>query len=244
MLCTKIIFTNDKREAAEKLSAFMHRADIRHKMNEYPDTCELEADADDEKLYELCCEISQHISDNHIKKSIERFLDKCYACFNSDECKIICYNVLRRDCISEIPGRLYIYLKVNKSVNPFAFYRFMCTDISREVLESAGEEADRILSMNENSDFIELLKCFSHISPESVETVELSAHGPEIRIISCTPELADYNAEYGADEADVLSELVTLNPSHIVISGKEDFLKNDISAVITSVFEGRIEYRD
>lgn len=244
MLCTRIIFTNDKRETADKLSAFMRRVCICHEFNEYSDSCEIEAEPDDEKLYEMCCELSAHITDDYIKKNIEHFLDKNYACFNSDESKIICCNVLARDCVSELPGRLYVYIKVNKSVNPFAFYRFMCTDISREVLDAAAQEADKILTMNENSDFIELLKCYAGVSPESVDTVEIIAAGRGIRITACNPDTADYNAEFGLDEADILSELVTLNPKRILISGKDDFLRNDISAVITSVFEGRIEYLD
>ena len=49
--------------------------------------------------------------------------------------------------------------------------------------------------------------------------------------------------EYGYCDADVLAELVTMNPQKIEIKGKEEFLKTEIAGVITAVFEDRIYYK-
>lgn len=243
MLCTKIIFTNEGMSDIGNLSNFMKRSGIKHKTYDDKERTEVEADVDDEGLYELCCELSRYILDKCIKKAILKFLDIEYACFNSDECKIICCNVFRRDFVSELPGRIYIYLKINRSVNPYGFYHFMCRDISNEALRLASEEADRILAMNNNSDFIELLKCFSAVSMDSAESVELTCDNTGIHITSCSPHFGDCLTEYASDEADVLAELVTLNPKRIDVLGKDNFLRNDISAVITAVFEDRIQYK-
>jgi len=243
MLCTRIIFTDDIRSGVKLLSGFMRYLGIEHKTYDDEKCANIEAEADDEGLYAICCEISRYILDVCVKRSILKYLYRSYGCFNSDECKIICCNVFKRDFVSELPGRIYIYLKVNRSVNPFAFYHFMCRDIYKNAIDASSEEADRILAMNDNSDFVELLKCFSRVSMDSADFVELRCDSSGIHITSCQPDTMDDITEYASDEADVLAELVTLNPKRIDVLGKEDFLKNDISAVITAVFEDRIQYK-
>ncbi len=243
MLCTKIIFTNDNMTCAQRFSDFLHGDKIKHKVYSDEDSSEVEADSDDEGLYDICCEITNYVKEKSIKASVSRFLYRHYACFNSDESKIICSNVFKRDFISELPGRMYIYLKIRGSINPFAFYDFMCKDIDKKAKDAAVEEADRILAMNDNSDFIDLLKNFASFSMESFDKVELTADSTGLRITSCCPDEADVCTEYAADEEDILAELVTMNPKQIEILGKEEFLKNEISAVIIAVFEDRIQYK-
>jgi len=242
ILCTKIIFTNDTRSAAKELSGFMMQNGIKHRLADDDETTELTADTDDEGLYALCCHMGVMVFDICVKRAIRFFLDKRYACFNTDECNIICCNVLRREFVSELPGRMYIYLKVNQTINPVAFFRFMCRDISQDAMLAAEEEAEKLIGMNENSDFIELLKCFSSISDDSLDRVVLTADSRGVRITDFSPQKENMLTEYGCDESDILAELVTMNPKLIQIHGKEHFLNNEISSVITAVFEERIEY--
>ncbi len=242
MLCTKIIFSKEFSDVSKSLSDFMSRNKMHHKVYE-EDSSEIEADTDDEGLFAICCELARQITEKCVKPAVHRFLQRMYACFNSDESRIICSNVLNRDFLSELPGRLYIYVKVNKCVNPTAFYVFMCKDIAKEIKTSTEEEAEKILAMNDNCDFIELLRCFADVSMDSVEAVELVADSRGLHITGCYPENGSFMEEYSLDEADVLAELVTMNPKKIHVSGKEEFLKNDISAVITAVFDGRIQYK-
>lgn len=242
MLCTKIIFTNEANENAHCISDFMHKAGIDHRLNKSVDWVEVETDDDDEEIYSVCCELSRLIQEKSIKPTLIKFLQKDYACFNSDEIKIIICNVFQRDLFAELSGRIYVYLKAFGSINPFSFYLFMCKDIAKNATFATGEEADKILSMNENRDFIDLLKCFADIAHDSPDSVEITADRSGIRITACNPKNQNSNLEFG-DEADLLAELVTMNPKQIEVLGKEEFLKNDLSAVIAAVFEDRILYK-
>ncbi len=242
-MCTKIIFTDDTRSAARELSGFMTANGMKHKLIEDDETAELTSDTDDEALYSLCCHLGAVIFDICVKRTIRVFLDKRYACFNTDECNIICCNVLRRDFVSELPGRMYIYLKVNRKINPIAFFQFMCRDIASDAMLAAEEEAEKLISVNDNGEFIELLKCFSAISDDSLDRVVLTADSKGVRITDYYPQSNNTLVEYGCDESDILAELVTMNPKAIQIHGKEHFLNNEISSVITAVFKERIEYK-
>ncbi len=243
MLCTKIVFTNDNSVCAQIFSDSLNKGNIKHKVYSDENLSEVELDSDDEGLYEICCILTEYIKEKNIKQTVNRFLYKHYACFNEDERRIICNNIFRRDFISELAGRMYIYLKINKSINPFAYYNFMCRDIECLVVDSVGEEADKIIALNDNSDFVDLLKGFADVALESYDKVEITADNTGLRITSCTPEEQDVCTEYAMDEEDILAELVTMNPKHIEILGKEDFFKSEISAVITAVFEDRIQFK-
>ncbi len=241
MLCKRIVFTEDVCVGADRILDFARQSGIHHSVLKSDDSLEMETDADDGELYSICCELTQYISENYIKAQIMSFLHSGYNCFNADEYRVICTKVTQREFISELSGRMYVYLKVNGRINPHGFYRFMCRDISARVLTEAEEEAENIIAMNDNNDFIELLKYFSSVSPDSTDSVELSCDREGIRITSC--QNARNDTEYALEDADILAELVTLNPKSIQITGKDDFLKNDLYAVITAVFKDRIEYK-
>lgn len=241
MLCKRIVFTEDVRGGADRILDFAKQSGIHHSVLKSDDALEMETDADDGELYSICCELSKYVSENYIKTQIMSFLHRSYNCFNSDEYRVICTKVTEKEFISELSGRMYVYLKVNGMINPHGFYLFMCRDISERVLTEAETEAENIIAMNDNNDFVELLKYFSSVSPDSADSVELSCDRGGIRITSCPG--AHYDTEYAMEEADVLAELVTLNPKSIQITGKDDFLKNDLYAVITAVFKDRIEYK-
>ena len=225
MLCTKIIFAKEFSDVSKSISDFMNRNKMHHKVYDGEETSEIEADTDDEGLFAICCELARQITEKCVKPSVQRFLQRMYACFNSDENRIICSNVLKRDFLSELPGRLYIYVKANKCINPTACYDFMCKDIAKEIRNSTEEEAEKILALNDNCDFIELLRCFADVSMDSVETVELVADSSGLHITGCYPQSGSFMEEYSLDEADVLAELVTMNPKKIHVSGKDEFLK-------------------
>ncbi len=241
MLCKRIVFTEDVCGCANRILDFARRNGIHHSVLKSDDSLELETEADDEELYSICCELTQYISENYINAQIISFLHSGYNCFNTDEYRIICTKITQREFISELSGRIYVYLKVNGTINPHGFYHFMCRDISAQVLTEAEEEAENIIAMNDNNDFIELLKYFLGVSPDCADRVELSCDREGIRITSC--QSARNDTEYALEDADVLAELVTLNPKSIQITGKDDFVKNDLYAVITAVFKDRIEYK-
>ncbi len=243
MLCTKIIFTNVSTEQLTGLAVYTKANHRKAKLCGNEEYAVLDINDDDESLYLICAYVSEHILGSIIKKSLSRMLSAYYNCFNTDELEHICINVLNRDFIKELPGRMYVYLKVNRCINPDGFYTFMCTDIRKASFEYAREEADKMLELNDRLDMIETLKYFSDMSMESAEKVILHA-GPEgIKITECIPFEEKTSAEFGAEETDVLAELVTLNPMKIEIYGKENFLKSEISSVIEAVFENRIEYK-
>ena len=241
MLCKRIVFTEDACGGADRILDFARQNGIHHSITKSHDTMEMDTDADDEELYSICCELTRYVTENFIKTQIMSFLHRNYNCFNLDEYRVICTRVTQKDFISELSGRMYVYLKVNGRINPYGFYRFMCRDILQQVLIETEEEAENIIALNDNNDFIELLKYFSSVSPDSAERVELSCDRGGIRITSCRSTHSD--TEYAMEEADVLAELVTLNPKSIQITGKDDFLKNELYEVITAVFKDRIEYK-
>lgn len=243
MLCIQFIFTKEYFSYGEQLARDAKCLEHTCGLSTYCDLVEVEADAEDEGLYELCCIVSEYIKGKCIQSSVKRFLLSNYACFNSDECAVICTGVSERKFVSDIPGRMYIYLKIWGSINPFSFYTFMCRDIDALVCEVASEEAEKMLLARDNGDFISLLKSFADVSMANSDFVELTADSRGLRITSCRPATNDGTVEYSAEEEDILARLVTLNPGRISICGKEDFLKNDLSAVITAIFEDRIQYR-
>ena len=81
------------------------------------------------------------------------------------------------------------------------------------------------------------------MSEESVSKVSVYASAGVLEIKECFPDKYNCNQEFADADSDVLAELITLNPKSIEIYGKDEFLKNDMSAVIKAVFEDRIEYR-
>jgi len=242
-LCTKIIFTNVKND-----SFFLGVKDYIknnipcHSIKGSEEKIEIELDADDEALYGVCVKLGEYVTYNIIKPKVNILLSS-YDCFNKDESHIIWTNVLKCQPICEISGRMYVYLKVNKSIHPLGFMAFMCKDTVKNALEYARDEADKILQLNDRLNMIDTLKYFSDMSLESVEKVVLTANSGNVRIVYGLPEERYKNGEYAMDQADVLAELVTMNPEHIEIHGKEEFLKTDISSVIEAVFENRIEYK-
>lgn len=241
MLCKRFVFTDDMMHCLSDIKEYARVNNIKSKIHVHESGFELETQEDDEKLYEICSFVSECVSERIVSKDISSFVNYNYDCFNSDECKIICRNALDRDIIDELPGRIYVFVKVNKEVNLWGFYRFMCKDMQDKCICVIEEEADKIIAVNDNSNFIELLKNFSGVSMEYTDSVELSCDISGIRIISSNPSVKD--AEFSTDDTDVLAELVSLNPRKIKVLGREEFLKNDLSAVITAVFNDRIEYR-
>ena len=244
MLCTKIVFTSDTKKYEHDISSFLTARNFKYKIHRHEDSTEVDTETDDEGLYDICCELSRYVEELSVRETVEVFLHCNYrGCFNSDETKLIYSNVCKKTFLKELPGRLYVYIRTQNTVNPFAFYTFMCKDIHSKVIDTAGNEADKLFTVNENTEFIELLKNFEVVSMESYDKVELVADNTGIRIASCFPEERDICTEYALDEEDILAELVTMNPKHIDIKGKEDFLNSEISTVITAVFEDRIHYK-
>ena len=244
MLCKRIVFTNDSGKIADEFINYIEKSDIHHKTHNEEDYREVVLKTDDERLYQVCLELSEKIKGIIVRQFIFNYLNRHYDCFNSDEKKVIALSVLKYEFFSELAGRTYIFLKVNKVINPVSFYNFMCRDIRTNTEKALCEEAEKILSVNDGTDFIEILKYFSKISPEEADTVELTADSTGVRISACFPGESISNLEeYGEEESDVLSDLVTLNPKHIEVYGREDFLKCDLAGVITAVFEERIEYK-
>lgn len=243
MLCSKIIFTREDIECSDRVSEFIKNKGLVCANRNQSDISEIEVEADDEELYGICRELTRYVRDKMIKSHVNKILAKEYACFNSDEKGIILANVFNSDFLGEIPGRMFVYLKINKRINPFAFYRFMCTDITNLIENATCAEADRILAVNDDADFVDLLKYFSQISAESSELIELTATEGEVRITDYGPGYGLNSTEYGYCDADVLAELVTMNPRKIEIKGKEEFLKTEIAGVITAVFQDRIYYK-
>ena len=246
MLCRKIIITNDKRDNAQMLIDFIKERNVFFEVNNGGDACAVNIDSDDEKLYEICCGISEYIMYSEIKPDIKRILEHEYSCFNRDEKEIICRSVFLSDELSELAGRIYIYLKCNKAINPSGFYRFMCRDYAEMVSELVSEESDKLISFNDTADFIQLLKYFASMSPICAERVDIVAYSNGIRIVNVVNAGADHRAEFADMDItnDVLSELVNLNPAKIVIHGKDYYLKNDLCTVISGVFGGRIAFCD
>lgn len=245
MLCTKIIITNDKRDNAQKLLDFIKNSNVFFEHSSIDGSCIVNVNADDEKLYEICCKISEYIMYTAVKADIKKTLDAEYSCFNNDEKELICSSVFMIDELSELTGRIYIYLKYNKAVNPLGFYRFMCRDIAEAVSEAVLIEADKIIGLNDTEDFIRLLRYFSSMSPFCAEKAELIADSAGIRILEVKNREENYGSEFASMELagdDVLSELVNLNPSSIVIHGKKFFDSDDMAEVINGVFGERITF--
>lgn len=243
MLCGKIIITNENRENVYLLSDLIKKQNIPFCADDLHETTVINISGGDDNLYALCRAAAEYITEVEIKRDIFRILEKHYSCFNGDEKEIICLAVLKCPFLNELPGRIYIYIKFNGSVNPNGFYRFLCTDIKKAVFEAVSEEADKLISLNDTEDFIQLLKYFASMSPMSTEKADIVAAADGIHLLSC-PE-ADYMCEIASLEApseDILSELVTLNPKKIVVHGRKFYEASELSAVINGVFGGRVTY--
>ena len=243
MLYTRFVFTKVGKKAIKRLQ---DKIDEKLVIPDSPDeyvTFDFEGDFEDEELYKICCNITSFIISEVINFTIKTSLLRTLGDFNNDEFRYVCNTIENKEFLKEIPGRMYVYVKMNQSVNPIGFYRFMCRDIDNKVCKSVSDEANCILEMNEKADMIETLKYFSDMSPECVNRVVITANCGRIEIKECIPPREDMYAEYSTAEADVLAELVTLNPRCIEIHGKDEFEKNEISSLIEAVFENRIEYR-
>lgn len=243
MLCTKIIFTNVEDELFFELADYIKSNTDDFDINAEDGIFLMEFNCTDKVLYEFCCIMFDKIFKPLARDSIRRSISQLYGCFNPDEIEMICQNTLKRDYTNEVPGRMYVYLKLNEEINPIGFYTFMCTDIKKYLLSVLQEEAERILELNDKLDMIETLKCFSEMSLENTQKVVLKATGYGLEIIECVPENLNFSSEYSLEESDVLAELVTLNPKIIEIYGKDEFAKNEMSSVIEAVFEDRIYYK-
>lgn len=243
MLYIRFVFTNAGKKAIKRLKDNKRLKDLGYELSFCHDRFEIHGDMNDEELYEMCCVVCDLAVREVICSSVRKALIKDLGDFNSDELEHVCNIVLSKDFVEEIPGRMYVYLKLNGCINPQGFYTFMCRDIDSEVNRCVRCEANKIMELTEQADMIETLKYFSDISPECVSKVVLFADSAGLKIKECIPPRDEALCEYSATETDVLAELVTLNPVCIEIHGKEDFLKNEISTVIEAVFENRIEYR-
>ena len=241
MLCTKIII-GDFMDLSCDVSVAFGGLEKELVLNLKEGYASIREDADDAQIFNICRVVSDVIYDSIIKKELKAFLYASYGCFTKDEYERILKRVWDRPFAKELPGRLYVYLKVHGRVNPVGFYRFMCKDLADTARIASTEEADRIIDMNDRNEMIETLKCFAGLSGESVSKVVLWAHRGKIEIKECIP-LGLSSAEFWEDDVDILAELVTLNPGVIEIHGREEFIQNEISTVIEAVFEDRIQYR-
>ncbi len=243
MLCTKIIFTNVEDELFFELADYIKNNTDDFDINTEDRAFSIAFNSNDKVLYEFCCIMFNKIFKPSAEISIRRRISQVYGCFNPDEIEMICQNTLNRDYTNEVPGRMYVYLKLNKEINPIGFYTFMCADIKKYLLSVLEEESEKIFELNDKLDMIETLKCFSELSLENTQKVVLKATGYGIEIIECVPDNFNFSVEYSLEESDVLAELVTLNPKVIEVYGKDEFEKNEMSSVIEAVFENRIYYK-
>jgi len=242
MLCGKIIITNENREDIQKLLNSLEKRSVFFGLKEKGEAVILNFNADDETVYEISCDVADYIAKTGITRDIYRYIEKQYSCFNRQEKEIICNSALNCREAEELAGRIYVFLKTEKNLNPDGFYRFMCTDITDAVLGSADEEAERLISLNEDRDFIEFLKCFASMSSANTEKVDLVAEKNSIKIVNAV-SVDDLGAEFGNLDTvpeDILSELVALNPVMIVVHGKDNYEKSEFSVIINEVFENRV----
>lgn len=244
MLCKKIIVANDNIGYEQKLIDFIKNSNVFFENEIKEKFFVLNISANDESLYEICCEISEYIKHTAIKEDVKKILEREFSCFNADEKSRICKSVFAAEELKELSGRIYVYLKFNKSVNPVGFYRFMCKDVAHCVENAVLREAEKMISINDTEEFIGMLRYFSAMSPVSTDIVELTADKNGLRI-SAVKGNGDCNTEFADLEIvteDILAELVTLNPSSIVVHGKEYFECDGMSSVILGVFGDRISY--
>lgn len=241
MLCKRIIFTNEN--VNPEFTDYIKNKCKSCKMTASGNEVEIDEECDDEELYNVCCALKKYILPSAMNNYVWRTLADSYSCFNRDERNLICSAVLSKDSVAEISGRMFVYLKVNPQMNPEGFLQFMCRDIIKQIVETTEDEADRLIEINDEFNMIETLKYFSDISPECVPRVVLNADSAGIKITNEAHGKGSCFAEYSADDTDILAELVTLNPGCIEIHGREEFLKNEMSAVIQAVFGNRIEYK-
>ena len=241
MLCGKIIITNENREEIQRLLDTNKNNFIDFQLNFY-----VNKNLDEEVLYDVCCNLAEYIAKVYITNDIYCHIENNYTCFNSDEKKIIRSFALSCEEIGELPGRIYIFLKAENSINLFGFYKFMCKDIKASVYDASTEEAERLVSLNDAEDFIELLKYFASMSPLCTQRVDIIAKKHSMKIVNSSSDNS-YNAEFATLDPmpeDILSELVTLNPEKIVVHGKEFYEKSEFSVIINGVFKGRVSYCD
>ena len=243
MLCGKTIITNENRDKIRRVLS-LENSKLLLEQSKSSINLITDENVTEEILYEVCCDLAEFISKAYVAKDIYRYIEKNYSCFNADEKKIICSHALNCEQIGELPGRIYIFLKSENSINLFGFYKLMCTDIVSAVNDAVTEEAERLVSLNDTEDFIELLKYFAAMSPVSSERVDIVAKKCSIKIVNSADENT-YNAEFASLDPmpeDILSELVALNPKKIVVHGKEFYEKSEFSLIINSVFKDRIFY--
>lgn len=244
MLCGKIIITNENREDIQIFLDSIKKRKAFFGLSESDGAFVIKLNADDEALYEVSCDLAEYIAKTQITRDIRRHIEKQYTCFNGDEKERILSACLNSGEIGELPGRIYIFLKSENSINPDGFYKFMCTDISESVSAATDGEAERLISLNDTEDFIQLLKYFAALSPLVTERVDIIAKKYSIRVINSDPT-GNYNAEFASLDPmpeDILSELVALNPQKIVVHGREFYDKSEFSVIINGVFGDRVVY--
>ena len=213
-------------------------------MKESGDAFVISINANDEALYDVCCDLAEFLVRTEVKRSVYRNVEQRYDVFNADEKERILSSVARCDELGELPGRMYIYLKSGSSINPQGFYRFMCKDIDSAAVEASSDEAERLISLNDTEDFIQLLKYFASLSPLITERVDIVAKKYSIKVINSDTD-GDYTAEFASLDPlpeDILSELVTLNPKKIVVHGREYYDSSEFSVIIDGVFGERVTY--
>lgn len=229
----------------QKLLNCIENQEIFFEITNYGNLSAIKFKADDEKLYVICCAIAEYIISSEGESCVYRALNREYSCFNRDERELVKASVLKSDELSELPGRIYIYLKCNESINPRGFYRFMCRDMAECIYSLVSEEADRILRLNDTADLISLLRYFASMSPVCCERVDIIAEKDSLMILN--PDRSDglFGEEFANMDLmceDTLCELVSLNPQKIVVHGKKYFDENEHSSVINGVFGGKIDY--
>jgi len=242
MLFGKIIITNENREEANEFLNSVEKRNAFFGRKEKDGFIILSFNADDETLYDICCDIADYIIKSQIRRDVFRYIEKEYTCFNGQEKEIIFSETLECREVKELAGRIYIFLKTENAINPISFYKFMCTDIGEAALSTADEEAEKLISLNDDRDFMDFLKYFASMSSVSVDEIDIIAEKNCLRIATAHAD-EKYNTEFGSLDVmaeDILSELVTLNPKKIIVHGKENYQKNEFSVIINSVFENRV----
>ena len=61
MLCKRIVFTNDSGKIADEFINYIEKSDIHHKTHNEEDYREVVLKTDDERLYQVCLELSEKI---------------------------------------------------------------------------------------------------------------------------------------------------------------------------------------
>lgn len=245
ILCSRIVITNENRAEIENFIDDIKKLNVFFEVTGSGNAHILDISADDGKLYEVCCVVSSFIMATEVKKTARCILNAEYPNFNRDEKILIVRAVMGNDEFSELPGRLYIYLKHGGTVNPNGFFRFMCRDLDNRIYDMVCEEADKMMSVSDMADFISLLRYFASMSPVCCERADIIAGKHSIRLLIPPDGSRSFATEFADMDfigEDALSELVTLNPKRIVVHGRQYYEGSETASIVDAVFEGRITF--